>query len=307
MTKKIVYLPCLLFLLVFIKAYGATCSCASVPLLSSIDATSAEDQQWLVFISLQHQDVSDLYSGSKKVNDETNRKRFSNSIIAQIDYGLSNSWSITSLFSYVQHERNIGISSNSGVSSQGMGDTLIVLKYIPQRFSLFSSLEYSFGLGVKIPTGVNDNTTNGILLAEDMQPGTGAYSWVGLAYVAYALDPAATKRIFLSANYSDNQTNDRHYKLGNEYNITLGWSRYFENKLATTLQLNYRYTNADERGNFEIPNTGGTWLDIIPSIQYVFEKSAIKLSGHIPVYRHLEGALQFTTSYSISLGYSYVF
>ncbi|MCZ6894516.1 MAG: hypothetical protein O7H40_10780, partial [Gammaproteobacteria bacterium] len=57
-----------------------------------------------------------------------------------------------------------------------------------------------------------------------------------------------------------------------------------------------------------IPNTGGEWLDFVPAIQYHFSNNiAGKLSGRIPVWRDLNDALQFTTSYSIAMSISYVF
>ena len=73
-------------------------------------------------------------------------------------------------------------------------------------------------------------------------------------------------------------------------------------------QLRYRTTRADERNGNAIPNTGGEWVDVIPSVQYrINEKSGLNISVRIPVYRNLDGALQFTTSSAANLGFSYAF
>ncbi len=73
-------------------------------------------------------------------------------------------------------------------------------------------------------------------------------------------------------------------------------------------QLSYRQQERDERGGTRIPNTGGKWLDVVVGAQY---NATDNLSAHAnltrPVWRDLNDALQFTTSYaySVSLSMSY--
>jgi len=290
------------------NSFSATCSCAGVPLLNSMNAASVDQNQWHLNLTYEIHEMNKLYSGSDEVNDETNRKRKTDSYIIQADYGINETWSVSAMLSYVDHEREIGRSSNSFSSASGIGDGLVLLKYTPKQINLFSKWEYSVGLGVKIPLGEDDITQNSVTLSEDMQPSTGSYSTLAWGYLGYAFDQAGQKQLFISSNYSVNQENDRNYANGNEFNIGIGASYTMKERWGFVAQLRYRTTEADERNGDAIPNTGGEWVDFIPSVQYrINDKSGVNLGIRIPLYRDLDGALQFTTSSAATLGYSYAF
>ena len=284
------------------QAWAATCSCAGVPLLNSMDASSADAGKWYLSVTYDKHEINDLVSGTDDVNDETERARESRSLLMQLDYGWSEKWSVTGMLTYVEHQRQIGISQGSFVEAKGLGDGLILVKYTPLRINLFSSWEYSFGLGSKIPFGEDEYKINDVPVSEDLQPSSGAFSWLAWGYVTYAFDQAARSQVFMSVNTSINNENSRHYQFGNEYNFTIGTSYHLQNDWAFSSQIRYRESSADKRSDVEIPNTGGKWVDFMPAIQYrLNQDSGIKLSARIPVYRNLDGALQFTTSNSISL------
>ena len=285
---------------------AATCSCAGVPLLSSMEASSADSGKWYLSVTYEEHNINDLVSGSDDINDETERARESRSLLLQADYGVNESWSITGMLTYIDHRRQIGISQGSFAEAKGLGDGLILVKYTPQRINLFSSWEYSFGFGSKIPLGDDDYKINSVSVSEDLQPSSGSYSWLAWGYVTYAFDQAARSQIFLSANTSINNENGRNYQFGNEYNFSVGTSYHLQNDWAISAQVRYRESLPDERADVTIPNTGGEWVDFMPAIQYQLNQSSgIKLAARIPLYRNLEGAIQFTTSDSISLTYSY--
>ncbi len=287
---------------------AATCSCAGVPLLNSMNATNVNAQSWLLSINYEYHEINDLYSGSQQVNDETFRERVSNSIISQLDYGIDEHWSITGMISHISHKRQIGSSNNSKIHTSGLGDSLLLIKYTPVTMSLLSPWQLSLGFGIKFPTGANDVMRNGFIVSEDMQPGSGAYSSLAWFSSSYRFDQAGQLQAFISANYSDNRENDRQYQLGDETNASVGISYTMQENWGAVALLRYRTTSADQRAGNDIPNTGGEWLDFVPSIQYRFENNlAINLSGRIPVDKNLDGALQFTTSNAITLGISYVF
>lgn len=285
---------------------SATCSCAGVPLLNSMNTASVDQNKWLLNLTYEHHQMNKLYSGSDEVNDETKRKRQTDSTILQADYGINKQWSVSAMLSYVEHQREIGRSNNSFSAASGLGDGLILFKYSPQKINLFSSWEYSLGMGIKIPLGEDNATQNSITLSEDMQPSSGSYSTLAWGYLGYALDQSAQSQVFVSSNFSLNQSNDRHYANGNEFNISLGGSYTLQEYWGFVAQLRYRSTQADERNSHAIPNTGGEWIDFIPSVQFrINDKSAVNLGFRIPLYRNLDGALQFTTSSAASLGFSY--
>jgi len=296
-----------LFALSF-NTIAATCSCAGVPLLNSMDATSVERNKWFLNLTYEQHKMNKLYSGGDEVNDETKRRRQTDSFIVQADYGISETWSVSAMLSFVDHQRTIGVSNNSFSSASGIGDGLVLFKYTPKRMNLLSRWEYSVGLGAKIPVGEDNATQNGVDLSEDMQPSSGSYSALGWAYIGYAFDQAGQRQLFVSSNYSLNQENGRNYANGNEFNFGIGASYTMKEKWAFVGQIRYRTTKADERNGDAIANTGGEWIDFLPSVQYrINDKSGVNVGFRIPVYRKLDGALQFTTSSAATLGYSYAF
>ena len=216
-------------------------------------------------------------------------------------------WSVSALASYVQHSRDIGISFLGETTSSGIGDSVLLVRYSPLSITPFSRHSLSLGLGARIPTG-EDEARDPFLLSEDMQPSTGAVGKIAWSSYSYEFNQAATLQLFASTNFTWNEENDRKYAFGDEFNFALGISQKLGARFGYSAALRYRTTKPDRRLGFEIPNTGGKWLDFVPVVQYSFTDSlAIAFSGRIPVVRDLNGALQFTTSYSYAVSLSYGF
>ena len=148
----------------------------------------------------------------------------------------------------------------------------------------------------------------GILLAEDMQPSTGAWGGIGWLNYTYSFNQADTVRAYSTLSYSYNGENDRNYRFGHEGIVELGGSYHPRPQWGLLAGMRYRHTERDERNSVEVPNTGGEWIDFVPAIQYHFTDSlAGKLGATLPVWRDLNDSLQFTTKYAAHLSLSYVF
>jgi hypothetical protein len=286
---------------------AATCSCAGVPLLASIDTSAKEKGDLFINYILEYHAINDLVSGSDDVKDETGRDRNSLSQVLSASYAITDHWSVSALLSYVRHEREIGASFIGKTTTSGIGDSVVLARYSPLFFTPFSRHELFLGLGARIPTGDND-AGEGVVVSEDMQPGSGAWGEFFWTSYSYAFNQAATLQLNTSANYMVNQRNDRKYSFGDELNLAVGISQIIGTRFSYSAGFRYRSTKADERFGFEIPNTGGEWLDFIPAIQYSLSDNwDLGLSGRIPVWRDLNGVLQFTTSYSAALSVTYGF
>lgn len=313
-NNKLVKTRALGFALLLLLVYGLpfpvlaqTCSCAGVPLLASIDTSAKEKGDFFINYIIEYHEINDLVSGSDKVNDVTDRDRSSLSQALSASYAISDHWSISALVSYIRHERKIGTSSFGETTTSGLGDSVILARYSPLFFTPFSRHEVFLGLGLRIPTGEND-AGDSFVASEDMQPGTGALGEIFWASYSYAFNQAATLQLNTSANYTRNQDNDRRYAFGNEFNLAAGLGHSIGTKFSYSVAFRYRSTEADSRFRFEIPNTGGKWLDFIPAVQLSLSDNwKLGLSGRIPVWRKLKGVLQFTTSYSYALSVTYGF
>jgi hypothetical protein len=286
-------------------ANSSTCSCAGVPLLGSMELATPGSGRWFLAGTYQYHDVGELVSGSTTINDLTGRDRSSEAFVLEASRGLSRSWSFSAMLSHVGHERNVG-----GVrdKTSGLGDAIVMLKYSPLTIGLYSKTALSFGLGARIALGEDDANRNGVVLAEDLQPSTGAHGGIVWLYAARALNESTGARLYGSVSYTNNGDNDRFYQFGHETTATLGASYQTQTPWGFNVELLHRHTERDRRNGVTIPNTGGNWLDVVPSAQYhLTDKFAVKIAAKIPVSRDLNDQLQFTTKYAYRVSMSYMF
>ncbi|MBT8068557.1 MAG: hypothetical protein KJO09_15040 [Gammaproteobacteria bacterium] len=284
---------------------ASTCSCASVPLLGTMESASPNENQWFLATTYEFHDVSELVAGSSTIPDQTGRDRQSQALVFEISRGLTEKWSVSALLSAVEHEREI---SGQLDRASGVGDAVVMLKYSPASISVYSKNALSFGLGSRLPIGEDDARSQFTTLAEDLQPSTGAYAGLLWAYYARALNESAGAQVYVSASHTINGDNDRNYQFGDSTSVALGGSYQTQSPWGFGLEILYRHAKRDERNSVEIPNTGGDWLDIVPAVQYhATETLAVKASVKIPLTRDLNDSLQFTTRYAARLSLSYLF
>ncbi len=288
-----------------LQSTAQSCSCAAVPILGSMQLASPKNQQWFLGTTYEYHDVSELVAGSSTIPDRTGRDRTAQAFIVELSRGLTEKWSLSALLSAVEHKRKVG---GITASASGLGDAIVMLKYSPKSISLYSDTTLSFGIGSRIPVGIDDATRQGVPLAEDMQPSTGAYGAILWVYWAKALNDSKGARIYVGASHTQNGENDRNYQFGQETNVTFGGAYQTQTPWGFNLELLYRNAARDQRDSVDIPNTGGEWLDVIASAQYhINESVALSAAAKIPVARDLNDALQFTTKYAFRLSLSYVF
>ncbi len=284
---------------------ATTCSCASVPLLGTMELATPGDGKWFLASTYEYHDVSELVSGSSSVPDDTGRDRVSQALVLEASRGLTRNWSFSALLSAVRHERSI---TGPEDSASGLGDAIVMLKYSPLDITVYSRNALTFGAGARLPVGENDASSNGIVLAEDLQPSTGAYAGIIWAYYARALNETAGARFYVSASHTQNGENDRDYQFGHETTLSVGGSYQTQSPWGYNIELLYRHTERDQRNATDIPNTGGEWLDIVPAVQYhINEQMALRVSVKIPLTRDLNDQLQFTTKYAARVTFSYAF
>ncbi len=291
--------------LISMGAEATTCSCASVPLLGTMELATPGDGKWFLATTYEYHDVSKLVAGSSTIPDTTGRDRTSEALVVEASRGLVGKLSFSALISAVKHDRTVGGAHDS---TSGLGDAILMLKFSPKSISLYSKTAFSFGVGGRLPIGENVASSGGIVLAEDLQPSTGAYGGIVWAYAARALNESGGARVYANLTYTDNGENDRTYRFGNETTASIGAAYQTQSPWGFNAELFYRSTDRDERASTSIPNTGGNWLDLVPAVQYhITDKLAFRASARIPLSRDLNDQLQFTTKYAARLTVSYVF
>ena len=306
MIRLSILYTCVLVLVFCMRpAQAQTCSCAGVPILGAMQFATPKTDQWFVAGTYEFHDLSKLVSGSSSIPDETGRDRTSQAFVVEASRGLGEKWSFSGLLSAVEHERDIG-GERDTVS--GIGDALVMLKFSPRKISLYDNTALTFGLGARIPVGEDAATRQGVVLAEDLQPSTGAFGGIVWVRAARALNDSKGAQIYLGATHTYNGQNDREYQFGHSTTVSFGGSYQTQTPWGFGLELLYRHAERDQRNSVDIPNTGGEWLDLTPTVQYhLRETLALKLSAKIPISRNLNDQLQFTSKYALRVSLSYVF
>ena len=245
------------------EAQAQTCSCAAVPLLGTMQSASPNNNQWFLAATYDYHDASDLVNGSTSIPDFTGRERTTQAFVLEASRGLTEKWSVSAIMSFVEHRRDVG-----GVEdiATGLGDAIVMAKYSPISISLYSANALAFGLGARLPIGEDEADRDGIILAEDMQPSTGAYGGILWGYAAHALNDSKSARIYGSLSYTYNGENKRDYQFGHSTTVSFGGAYKTQTPWGFNAELLYRHAERDQRNSVDIPNTGGQWLDFVPAV-----------------------------------------
>jgi len=293
-----------LFFLPTIILAQACCS-AGTPLLSSLELPATPAGSWQLALTYENNTLKDVVSNSEKFNDDT-RQRLTNSALLEVSYGLSRLVSVSTLFSFVQQGRKINsFGGESLLKARGIGDAAILLKYNVSPLSFANQREVVLGLGTKYPLGNSNLMSDDILIAEYLQPGTGAWDGILWGYFYQGFLPKTRLNLFGNSSYRITGTNKREYKFGNEFDATIGTSFRTDLFYDFSLLFRYRSTRKDQRFGDSITNTGGKWFYVIPGINLkVIKDFSVRMSLESPIYRELNG-IQLTTSYKISVSLFY--
>lgn len=300
--------------LVFINAiYGQACCTAGTPLLGSLEMTSAQKGVLQIGVTGEYNFLNDVFEKTQFLENEE-RERNSKSLLFEINYGISKSFSLSALFSYIQQTRIITTlnSIKNKVSANGIGDAILLVKYNLINLDIFARTQLSFGIGLKFPFGKSSIKNNSILLPADMQPGSGSFDEIfwGNFSTGDLLLPEIT--YLLNSSYRLNGSNKRfedsddRYKFGNELIISSGFAYSLNSILDLTILARYRHTTQDLFSSSRIPNTGGSWVYLIPGVNLnITDNVGLRFSGQLPIYRNVLGT-QLTTTYTaaVSLFYS---
>ena len=292
-------------------ALSQTCSCAGAPLLGTQSAGASGAGNLLMGVTYEFNQITNLYTGSEQITNDS-ADRHTQSVLFEVNYGLTDRLSASGTFSYVRKQRTSGIGipgANQTSTTAGIGDGIALLRYTLLPQSLWNRYHVAIGGGVKVPLGSTTlNNPNGLRFNADMQPGTGAWDGVFWSSVGMHLLPFSTINFSFTNSYRRTGTNSRfvegdEYRFGNEFISILGVSDTVTDRISYKLNARYRSASSDQRNNTIQPNTGGKWVTLIPDLYITTsDRTSIKLSGQIPIYQELNG-LQPSTTYALSASF----
>lgn len=298
------------------SAFSQACCSGGVPLGGSLGLGTAEQKRMQFLVTYDINSIRDLVAVDQLLEDDT-RNRQTNSLLLEMNYGLSDRFSFAAVVPYITQVRTInGFEGFQEVTqTQGLGDLVFLLKYRVTPND--NNLNHSFviGAGPKLPTGKTDFVNNnGLILQADMQPGSGSldgflwsfYQKSGLFSPALSLVNVMTfRKSGKNTSYNGSQT----YEFGDEFQFNLGLNyNVFTVRWPVDFFVFGRYRSQTEDfidGN-TFPSTGGKWVYVIPGVNVAFHPDmAFRFTSDIPVYWKLDGT-QLTTSskFTFSLFYN---
>lgn len=286
------------------------CCSGGVPISGNLALPAGNAGSWQFMLTYDYNRLRDLYQGTERLDDDT-RLRVTHSWLLESSYGFSDRFTVSGLFSFVRQERRITALAGREdfTANNGPGDLILLARYNLFKPEKVRNTEIVLGLGPKVPLGRTDYTDNrGLLLPPDLQPGTGAWDAVLWSFFAQRnlLRPTMgftaipTLRITgTNQRYNDSQS----YRFGNEFQTIFGFSDRFTFRtifLDPQLMFRFRTTSPDLAEGETFPNTGGTWLHILPGFNLGLSPNVnFRFNAEIPLYRRLTGT-QLTTSYKLT-------
>jgi len=298
-------------ILVVSPLYSQTCCTGGIPIAGNITFENSSTGNWQVGVISGFNLLHTLKEEDHILKDDS-RKRNVYSLLFRSGYSITENLVAGAVVPFIRRERWITHAEATNFSyAQGLGDIILTTQYrLP-----FSNFHHTFriGVGSKMATGRSDiKNPQGLTYNMDMQPGSGSFDWFfqGAYDRLFRKTPTLnfSLRVFYRLNGKNNDyLGSQTHQFGNEWQILTGLSKQWlilSEVFNTSLLLKLRNMKKNRINDFPVPNTGGIWLRLIPSVSYQpTQQTKMSLVPEIPVYSKLNGT-QLTTSFSIQLSFS---
>ncbi len=253
-----------------------------------------------------------LKSGSETLNDDQ-RLRTTQSYILRGAYTLAGDFGVEGFFPVIRQTRRINTLSGTldREATFGIGDPVLLLIYDISRKGITARM----GAGPQIPLGSTTKTDNrGLLLLEDLQPGSGTWDLITFASFEYSIPERPSSIAFLNAIYSMTGKNDgsrggsQSYEFGNDIQVIGGYSDQVligTQLIVPGISFRYRFANRDLVNDQELPGTGGEFIFTRLSTSFPMGNSSSNLhfNFEFPLMTRVNET-QLATSFIVNVGWS---
>ena len=300
----------ILFVLSFSITKAQTCCSGGIPLSNGIGLLSAAKGVLQAGIQYDYNNLNTLNFEASKLDDNS-RLRITHSILLNADYSISDKFSIEGLFTWVNQRRLITQFGNKNLDvTSGIGDAVILFKYNFKDI-LVENSTLNLGIGTKVPLGSSTETNSqNITLNADLQPGSNAWDIIYWSLFSKSFDFKPTFNVFTRFIYRQTGINksyfgDSTYEFSDEFQLFLGISDQFtalNSLISPSITFKYRNAQQDKVGGFSLDNTGGNWVNIIPSLGInITPNLTYSIKAEIPIYSSVIGT-QLTPTHRFTSG-----
>ena len=282
--------------------YAQTCCTGGAPLTGSLNLRALQPGSWGIGLTYDDNKIEDYLLDDELLSEST-IKRYSRTIMAQVDYGITKNLTGTILVPYIWLGQSTqGFNGTEEGSTSGIGDILFMTQY---GKVLLNQNSIVISGGIKLPVGETQNTTeSGRILPATLQPGTGSIDFLVSFQYQTSFKFRRSFQFIQTFNARINTVSKQFtfhdtYRFGHVFQAFSSFADQFViAKILNTpsITFRYRYSGKDLIEGFPNQNTGGHWLSIAPGWAVnITQNILVGLNAEFPVYRNLNG-LQITTT-----------
>ena len=223
------------FIIIFTVSFTSksqTCCSGGIPLSNNIGLTNLGKGTSQIGIHYDYNHLNTLNNGTERLNDDS-RLRETHSILLNVNYSISDRFSLEALFTWVNQRREISQFGNVNLDqTSGVGDGIFLATYsFPNLFNENSN--FRLGIGSKIPLESSEEKSNqGIVFNADLQPGSNAWDMIYWSSYSKSFNfrlsfNLSSRIIYRSTGVNNSYFGDSFYKFGNEIQAFLSISDQF--------------------------------------------------------------------------------
>jgi hypothetical protein len=225
-------------------------------------------------------------------------------------------WKKTQIIAFAPYVFSSKQTDDGQITSNGMGDVMIVGTYrifssssLSKDETVTKAHQLSAGFGIKLPTGASDldpNVADFVPGDFNSQPGTGSVDFMLLATHNVQWNSSG---IVTSIAYRLNTTNSDDFRFGNRTYVSSAWfySFYLKNLgIKPNIGVAYQSNSENKFANEAIEGSNGYILQGTSGINILYDKVGFNTTYFLPVFQQLNnGQTKLSSRIVIGLTYSF--
>ena len=314
-----------LFTLIFntlVFSQGCCSGGAGSPIAGGAATGVLQENQMEISINYQFNQSNKFFNEHKEATPPFNNLS-SDYLFFRTDYGVSKKFTLSLASGYFLDKSKIGKDNSDTISANGIGDLIIFPRYsIYNKIANFKRTAVVIGLGLKIPLGSHNDTTNlgsyGIdnyqMNPPMLQTTNGSQDLMFNSFFFREYQKSKL-RLFISSLYVKKGYNALGIKYGDYTSVSFFASKTLFYRWGVTAQLKAEKIdqiksadNIDLEAFYNISpkSTGSKKWFFIPQISYSKNGMTCFVTSEIPLYQYLNGT-QIGSQNQFTVGVNYRF
>jgi len=297
---------------------------AGSPIAGGAATGVLQENQIEISINYQNNSSNKFFAANRDTTSLFNNLN-SDYLFFRVDYGLSKKLTLSVASGYFLDKSKIGKDNSDTISSNGVGDLIIFPRYsIYNKTANFKRTAVVIGLGLKIPLGSHNDTTNlgsyGIdnyQMNPPMLQTTNGSNDLMFNSFFFREYQKSKLRLFISSLYVKKGYNSLGIKYGDYTSVGFFASKTFFYRWGVTAQLKAEKidqikvaNNIEEWDLLEYSitpeSTGSKKWFFIPQLSYSKNGLTVYATSEIPLYQYLNGT-QVGSQNQFTVGVNYRF